>query len=213
MYTRPEWAAPNSEAPFELIDWVTTGTIVSHGPDGLVASHLPFMVDRQRGDNGTLVSHLARANEHAALIEAGLDCIVMFSGPHGFISSSWYPGRADEGGARNNAPTWNFAVVHGRGKPTCMTDAGTAQHIIDLVAHLEKNRPVPWSVKELGPGGMGRRMPKILGFEIEITRLTSKFKMGQDEPLADTAAAICHLARGENPALAAMMTEYNRDRR
>jgi transcriptional regulator len=138
--------------------------------------------------------------------------MVMFTGPHGFISSSWYPGRPAEGGARNNAPTWNFAMVHAHGKPQCMTDVGTAQHIMDLVEHLEKNRPMPWSVKELGPGGMGSRIPKILGFEIEITQLRAKFKMGQNEPLADTQAAIEHLAQGENPALALMMSQLNTKR-
>jgi transcriptional regulator len=100
------------EAAFGLIETVALGTVISSGPRGLEATHLPFMIDRHRGAHGTLVSHLARANPHALSIEQGADCLVIFHGPHGFISSSWYPGRPAEAGARNNAPTWNFAVVH-----------------------------------------------------------------------------------------------------
>lgn len=207
MYTKPEFAPLSREESFDLIRAATFATIVSAGPDGLVASHLAFLVDPQRGEHGTLRSHLARANPHTALIAAGHASIVIFSGPHGYISSSWYPANP----ARDNAPTWNFAVVHCHGKPQTLDTPATARQIADLVEHLEHHRSKRWSLRELGAGGMERRLPKILGFEIPLERLEAKFKMGQDEPLPDTRAAILALSDAD-PALADLMSRHNAHR-
>lgn len=204
MYTKPELAPPSREEVFDLIRATTFATIVSAGAEGLVASHLAFLVDPSRGEHGTLRSHLARANPHTTLIAAGHPSIVVFNGPHGYISSSWYPGNP----ARDNAPTWNFAVVHCHGKPQTVDTPATARQIADLVEHLERHRPQRWSLRELGAGGMERRLPRILGFEIPIEQLEAKFKMGQDEPLPDTNAAIRKL-RDVDPALAELMSRHN----
>jgi transcriptional regulator len=213
LHTRAEWDPATIDAAHDLIDAVTLATVVTSSPDGMAASHLPVMLDRTRGAQGVLVSHLASANDHAALIAEGHPTLAIIMGPQAYISSSWYPGRPEDAGRRNNAPTWNFAVLHVRGRPKPLDHAATARHIIDLVAHLDRDRPDPWSVAELGPGGMARRMPAILGFEMPIDSLESKFKMGQDEPLADTLAAAAHLAGGENAEVASWMIRLNADRR
>lgn len=195
MYTKPEFAPLSRDEVFQLIDRVTFATIVTHGtpPQGLVASHLPFLVDHSRGPHGTLVSHLALANEQSALIAAGSECLVIFNGPHGYISSSWYPANP----VRDSAPTWNFAIVHCHGVTLPLEQGETARHLHDLVEHLERGRPGEWRLRELGAGGMERRLPHILGFTMAIDRLEAKFKMGQDERLADTNAAMARLADGD----------------
>lgn len=204
MYLKPEFAPRSPEEIFDLIRATTFATLVSVGAEGLVASHLAFLVDPQRGEHGTLRSHLARANPHTALIAAGQPSIVVFNGPHGYISSSWYPANP----VRDSAPTWNFAVVHCHGRPQTVDTATTARQLVDLVEHLEHHRPQRWSLGELGPGGLQRRLPKILGFELPIARLEAKFKMGQDERLPDTQGAIRALA-DVDPALSALMSRHN----
>jgi hypothetical protein len=114
---------------FSLIEKTVFATVVTHGLSGLVASHLPFVLKRQESGEAALVSHLARANPHSALIAAGHDTIAIFQGPHGYISSSWYPAQP----VRDSAPTWNFAVVHCHGKPQVLDDNGTARHLLELV--------------------------------------------------------------------------------
>jgi len=81
-----------------------------------------------------------------------------------------------------------------------------------MVQQMEQGRPNEWLLRELGPGGMQRRLPRIVGFEIEITRLEAKFKMGQDERIGDTNAAITHLEANEIVDLANMMRTYNQHR-
>src|SRR5690606_7955612 len=114
---------------FDMIDRLTFATMITHGSRGLQASHLTFLVDRERGPHGTLVSHLAVANEHAELIAEQRESLVIFQGPHGYISSSWYPAAP----VRDSAPTWNFAVVHCHGRPVPLGTSATARHLADLV--------------------------------------------------------------------------------
>jgi len=208
LYNKPEFAPLSRDEVFDLIHRLTFGTLVTNDDDGLIASHLTFLIDRERGENGTLISHLALANDHAALVAEGRESMVIFGGPHGYISSSWYPANP----VRDSAPTWNFAVVHCHGRPVPLSTAETARHLSELVTHLEHGRPDEWRLRELGPGGMERRLPRILGFDLPIARLEAKFKMGQDERLLDTRAAITKLASGIDPELAEMMRRYNAHR-
>lgn len=208
MYNKPEFAPLSPDDVFGLIAAAAFATVVTSGPQGLVASHLPFVLDRDRGPNGTLVSHLARQNPHSALIAEGRETITVFQGPHGYISPSWYPRNP----VRDSAPTWNFAVVHCHGRPVPLDDHATARHLLRLVDVLEKDREDRWRMRELGPGGMERRMPHIIGFDLPIERLEAKFKMGQDERLYDTREAIRALEE-EDPALAAMMKTHNAHRK
>lgn len=112
---------------------------------------------------------------------------------------------------RDSAPTWNFAVVHCHGRPVTLDDHATARHLLQLVDMLEKDRDDRWRMRELGPGGMERRIPHILGFDLPIERLEAKFKMGQDERLYDTSGAIRALEQND-PALATMMKAHNAHR-
>ncbi|MCF6127301.1 FMN-binding negative transcriptional regulator [Mesorhizobium sp. M7A.F.Ca.CA.001.07.2.1] len=207
MYTKLEFAPLSRDEVFGLIEAAAFAAVVTSGPQGLVVSHLPFVLDRARGENGTLVSHLARANPHSALIAEGRETVAIFHGPHGYISPSWYPRNP----VRDSAPTWNFAVVHCHGHPVPLDDHATARHLLQLVDVLEKERDDRWCMRELGPGGMERRIPHILGFDLPIERLEAKFKMGQDERLYDTGGAIGALEQND-PALAAMMKAHNAHR-
>ena len=169
----PEWE-PQNGAAADLIDRSVVASFVTAGPGGLAVSHLPFLLDRSRSPHGCLVSHLAAANSHAALVAAGLPSVAIFKAEQGYISSSWYPAAP----VRDSAPTWNFAVVHCHGRPKVLGAAALARHLADLVEHLERGREGAWNLGELGPGGMARRMPHIIGFELPIERLDAKFKMG-----------------------------------
>lgn len=213
MYTRPEFDPADPDAAFALIERAVFGTLVTAGPDGPVVSHPIFMLERDAGPHGALVSHLAAANEHCDLIRQGLPTVAIFMGDHGYISSSWYPRRVErENADRDNAPTWNFATVHCHGRPQVLDVRETARHIRDCVEHLEKGRDDRWHLKELGPGGMKRRLPNVLGFRMPVERLYAKFKMGQDEPWRDTRAAIDRLEDGLDPSLAAAMRRENEGR-
>jgi transcriptional regulator len=208
MFTKPEFRPFSQDDVFGLIEANMFATVVSYGPSGLVASHLPFLLDGSRGPNGTLTSHLARINAHAQYIVDGRETLVVFQGTHGYISSSWYPAEP----VRDSAPTWNFAVVHCHGTPVALGEKAAARHLLALVEQLEQGRSARWRMSELGPGGLDRRLPNIVAFDLPIERLEAKFKMGQDERPRDTAAAINALS-DHNPTLAKTMARYSARRR
>lgn len=99
-------------------------------------------------------------------------------------------------------------VAHIHGKPEIMSDAETVQHLQDLVTHMERGRDKPWQMKELGPGGMGRRLPNILGYTMPIDKMEVKFKLGQDERSGDMKAASEQLDKDGQQALANRMRDY-----
>jgi transcriptional regulator len=121
-----------------------------------------------------------------------------------YISSSWYPNYPQ----RDSAPTWSFMVAHIHGKPEIMSDAETVQHLQDLVTYMERGRDKAWQMKELGPGGMGRRLPNILGYTMPIDKMEVKFKLGQDERRGDMKAATEQLDKNGQQILADRMRDY-----
>ena len=99
-------------------------------------------------------------------------------------------------------------VAHIHGVPEIMSDAGTVRHLQDLVTHMERGRDRPWQMKELGAGGMGRRLPNILGYTMKIDKMEVKFKLGQDERSADMQAATEQLDKTGQQELADRMRHY-----
>ena len=112
MYLPAHFAEPRQDELHRLIQAHPLGTLVSHGADGLDANHLPFLLDAQAGEAGTLLAHVARANPLWQTLAEGAPVLVVFHGPQGYISPSWYPGKQD---AHRRVPTWNYEVVHAHG--------------------------------------------------------------------------------------------------
>jgi transcriptional regulator len=150
--------------------------------------------------HGTLVFHLASKNDHVRFLAECLPSVAIFLGQGGYISPSWYPRNP----VRDSAPTWNYEVAHCHGRPERITKDAMAGHIGRLVSEMESGRSDRWSMGELGADGIARRLDNISGFRMPITHLDAKFKLGQDERLADTKAAILGLTPC-NPDLADAM--------
>ena len=152
------------------------------------ASHLPFLYDPDAGENGTLIAHMARANpqwrDFAALAQAGQEALVIFQGPHAYISPRWY------GGETPQVPTWNYVAVHAYGLPRVIEDAGEKRAALDrLVTVQEAPQPEPWSTEGLSESYMEGMLRGLVAFEIPVSRLEAKAKLGQNKPAGQLAAA------------------------
>lgn len=150
-------------------------TIVTY--DGIVphATQMPVLFRESGGTNGILVSHLARANPQWRHFENGGEVLVLFTGPHAYISPAWY--------AKTPAvPTWNYTSVHIYGNPRLITDQGNlAVMLHELIEFHEGDRPDRW-IGEIPEEFRDNLMKAIVGFEIEITRVEGKFKLSQNRP-------------------------------
>lgn len=156
--------------------------LVSTGEDGApVASHLPFSYDEDRGEYGTLIAHMARANPHGKLLEKG-QALVIFQGPHAYISPSYYATNV-------NVPTWNYVAVHAYGTPSIIEDREKVRTVLDqLTMDNEKDTAQPWSTDQLDQKRLDGLMRGIVAFEIPIDRLEGKAKLGQNKSAEDQAA-------------------------
>lgn len=201
LYTKDCFQAHSEGDVFDLIDRTVLGTLITQHDNGIAISHPVFMIDRE---SRRLISHIAVNNDHGQYLRAGLPSIVILMDQGSYISSSWYPNYPE----RDNAPTWNFMVVHIHGKPIVMNEVDTTQHLHALVTHMENGRDRPWEVKELGAAGLAQYLPHILGYTISLDKIEVKFKLGQDERAPDTAAAIEHLEHNGQEVLAERMRDY-----
>lgn len=178
------------------------GTWVTLGANGLIANHIPFILDASRGPYGTLRAHVSRANTVWNEFSTSVPSIVMFQGPQGYITPSWYPSKQAEGKV---VPTWNYAVVHATGVPVVIQDRDwILQTISDLTDQGESSRAEPWKVSDAPEEFIQRLLGAIVGIEIPITEITGKWKVSQDEALVDRLGTVRGLMERDDPNSSAL---------
>jgi transcriptional regulator len=202
MYTPSHFAMDSLADQHALIEACDFGVIVGQGPDGLFATHIPMMLAQGEGKFGTLYGHVARVNPHAGFF--GAESLVVFSGPHGYVSPTWYSDRT------TNVPTWNYAAVHCYGVPV-LSGGDQLEHLRLMVERYEGQRPNGWSVDEL-KAEMRESLPRgIVTFRMEIARIEGKAKLSQNKPRAERERVIEGLmAAGETKLAQRMKLELEK---
>ncbi|MCU1762773.1 FMN-binding negative transcriptional regulator [Pseudomonas sp. 14P_8.1_Bac3] len=159
--------------------------IVTHGEQGLQASHLPLLLRPEEGPNGTLYGHFARANPQWKELQNGAEALVIFAGADAYVSPGFYPSKAEHGKV---VPTWNYVAVHAYGTAEVFTDA---ERLLDLVSGLtdrhEAGRAQPWKVADAPADYIDGMLKAIVGFALPIQRLEGKRKLSQNRNTADIA--------------------------
>jgi transcriptional regulator len=175
----------------DVIERNSFATLVTFGNDGLIASHLPFMYRREAGPHGTLLCHLARPNPQVADLKTGREVLVVFAGPHAYVSPSWYA-------TKPAVPTWNYVAVHAYGTPRTIEDGAELIGLVGALSDLhEGGREAPWRLADQ-PADYTKGMVRgIIGFAIPVTRLQGKFKLNQNRDAVDRSRVIAAL-RGES---------------
>jgi transcriptional regulator len=206
MYV-PAHFAPDDEAVHELLAHHGAADIVTAGPDGLEATMLPFVYDRERG---ALQGHFARSNDHWRHVD-GMDALVIVRGPDSYVTPTWYPSKAEHGRV---VPTWNYAVAHVHGTVTIHDDTEWLADLVRrLTDHHETSRPAPWSVDDAPDRYVKGQLRAIVGVEVTIRRIDAKFKLSQNRPDADIDGVIAGLrSAGEEPSASAVQA-HRPDRR
>jgi transcriptional regulator len=200
MYIPAAFAESDLTKLHTFIEQNSFGLLVSL-VDGLpFASHLPFLLERTSGPQGSLVGHMARANQQWRN-DSGQTALAIFSGPHAYISPTWY--EADQ-----LVPTWNYAAVHAYGRVQVVEDESALLVIVQkMVQVYEQSMPQPWSF-DGSSTFVKRLLGQILGFRIEIERIEGKWKLNQNYPVERRQKVVQALRdRGDEnaQAIAAMM--------
>jgi transcriptional regulator len=182
------------------------GAWVAQTDAGLEVNHLPFLLDATRGEHGTLVGHVARANPIWRSLSGGRGSVVVFQGPEAYISPSWYPSKAAHGKV---VPTWNYAVVHAHGVPRAIEDR---DWLLGLVTRLtethEAARAAPWHVSDAPADYVETLLKAIVGIEIPIVRLDGKWKTSQNRAAEDKLGTIAGLNEVGHDAMARLVERH-----
>jgi transcriptional regulator len=191
MYTPKHFEEHDVTVLHALIRSNPLGAWVTQASEGLVVNHIPFLIDSTRGEYGTLIGHVARANSIWKCLTAETPCVVIFQGPQTYISPSWYPTKHAHGKA---VPTWNYAVVHAHGVPRAVEDKDwLLEHVTQLSDLHESQSAVPWSVSDAPPDYIDKMLEAIVGIEMPISAICGKWKTSQNRPLADKLGTIAGL--------------------
>jgi transcriptional regulator len=190
-------------APFATTDRATLlahascfpfATVISERDGDLAVSHLPLLVDAERG---VLRGHLARENPQFQHFASGVPSLTVFHGPHGYVSPSVY--------AEPGVPTWNYVVVHARGRVRLVDQTALRVILDEMVLRFDTTG---WNAASLGESLLPA-LDAIAGFEIELSHLEGKWKLSQNRSPEDQARVVQWLERGDDSsrATAALMRQ------
>jgi transcriptional regulator len=183
MYLPKHFVQERPDALHRIMREHPLGAVVTHGPEGLDADHVPFEFDAQAGPAGTLSAHVARANPLWQRCPTGTEVMVIFRGAQAYVSPNWYPSKHE---THRQVPTWNYEVVHAHGPITVLDDERFARGLLArLTRHHEAPEPKPWKMGDSAPAYIDEMLAKVVGIEIEITSLVGKSKLSQNKEARD----------------------------
>ncbi|HYS67340.1 MAG TPA: FMN-binding negative transcriptional regulator [Paraburkholderia sp.] len=206
MYMPAHFEENRPEVLHRLIAEQPFGALITTGPNGLDANHLPFDAELTAGGGDAqrvpaaddlkpvpaqtrciLRAHVARANPVWQEAAANPEALVIFQGPAAYISPNWYPSKHD---AHRQVPTYNYMVVHAHGRIVVRDDEAFVRGLVArLTRKMEAGEPVPWKMGDAPADYISQMLAAIVGLEIEVTRLVGKWKLGQNKPAADRRGA------------------------
>lgn len=204
MYIPKHFEENRVEVLHRFIQAHPFGALVVPTMNGLEANHLPFELGEERG-RFLLRGHVARANPLWREVVPHREALVIFQGPHAYITPSWYPSKAEGGKA---VPTWNYAVVHAHGPLRIHQDREWLRaHLERLTRRHESGRDDPWEVADAPADFLETLIGAVVGIELEINRLVGKWKLSQNRAAPDIAGVISGLA-GESDLGAKALAEF-----
>jgi transcriptional regulator len=202
MYVPVAFEETRVEVMHQLIAGYPLGTLVTLGPDGLAANHIPFLLDQRSGEHGTLIGHVARNNEVWRVHDDGSEALVVFQSVDGYITPNWYASKRE---THQVVPTWNYAVVHAYGPLVVHEDPKWLRGVVGrLTKRFEAGEPTPWKMADAPPDYIATQLDQIVGVEIPISRLTGKWKTSQNRQPTDRDGVITGLTERDQPGDATM---------
>jgi transcriptional regulator len=163
-------------------------TLVTITANGLVATHLPLLLDETRGEYGTLTGHVSRANVQWRETDANAEALIIFLGLDTYVSPNWYPAKQETGRV---VPTWNYGAIHAYGRITFIEDPEWLRTMVsDLTRKHEAAFPAPWQVTDAPAVYIDSQLKAIVGFEFQIVRLEGKQKFNQNRSVEDRLGVI-----------------------
>ena len=202
MYVPKHFAETDVERLRALMRAHAFATLVSVTDGVPFATHVPLLLDPERGPSGTLVGHMARANPQWQAFDGSSPALAIFHGPHAYVSPRWFA-------STPNVPSWNYEVVHASGAPRLLDDPAAVRALLERsAATFEAGAATPWTLASVTEHDVAGLQRGIVAFGISIERLEGKWKLSQNKHEADRAGIVAGLraeGRSDQIAIAAAM--------
>ncbi|GKV70197.1 protease synthase and sporulation protein PAI 2 [Sporosarcina sp. NCCP-2716] len=181
MYIPKYFNVDDTEEVWKFVEQHAFGTVVTTVDGKPVATHVPLQVHRE-GEKVSITGHLAYGNRQWRTLESTDSVLVLFQGPHAYVSSSWYE--------KENVPTWNYQAVHVYGKARLLSEDELKRDLAGLLHKYEAHRESPVLWETLSPELVAKELKGIVGFTIHVTDVQAAYKLSQNRNERDYKAII-----------------------
>ncbi|MFJ9290652.1 FMN-binding negative transcriptional regulator [Bacillus halotolerans] len=190
MYIPKYYKVTNVDDIWDFVQNNSFGTIITTAQGKPIATHLPLQLMKE-GDTYYITGHIAYGNPQWRTFETCEDVLVMFQGPHAYISSSWYE--------KENVPTWNYQAVHVYGTASILNEEELKHDLTMLLQKYEKNRENPVLWDKLSPQLLESQLKGIVGFKMKVEEIQASYKLSQNRNEKDYMNIIDQLRNEGNP--------------
>ncbi len=184
MYLPPSFTESDPDKLYQFILDYPFATVIISNQDELEIAHLPLSLNATKDK---LFGHIAKPNPLAKLLQSNQKVKVIFHGPHGYISPTFYPEPIDQ------VSTWNYAVVHVDGIIRQLNPELLSSKLDELQSQQDVTYSIDWSNPHIS-----RKLAGIIGFEITINKIIGKFKLSQNRTKDEQDNIIHHLEQSED---------------
>ena len=204
MYTPDLYKNENPEEIRNFLKDNSFGILINHTNGKLTATHIPIELEINAEGKEILQGHISKLNQQAEGFKENDQVLAVFTGPHSYISSSWYD--------HENVPTWNYIAVHVYGRIKIVAYEKSVEQLKKLVDKYEEHSENPVRVEDLSEKTM-REARGIFGFEIEIDEIQATKKLSQNRDDQNYKNIISELKKTENAQSIAIAEEMSKCRK
>jgi transcriptional regulator len=201
MYKLPYYTETDIATITSFIKENPFAIIAGLGDDYPVASHIPIALEEKDGKI-FLHGHIMKKTDHHLAFEKNNNVLVIFTGPHCYISAGWYTNTL-------TASTWNYMTVHAKGKLFFTDDAGTVEAIKAVTERFEGTNTAA-SFDKLSDEYINTMVKAIIGFTIEVEDMDAVFKLSQNRDAASKQNIIAQLKKRGDDNAAAIANEMEK---
>ena len=204
MYIPDLYKNEDQEAIRTFLKANAFGILINQTNGKLWATHIPLELEINKEGEDVLMGHISKENPQWTAFESNDEVLAVFTGPHSYISSSWYD--------HENVPTWNYSAVHVYGKIKIIEGDAVIDSLSKLVDKYEQNSKCPVRVADLSKKTM-MQTRGIVAFEIKIEEIQAQTKMSQNRDEKNYLNIISELEKTENPQSVAVAKEMFKNRK
>ena len=193
MYNLPHYTEKDQSKVIEFMKGHPFAMLIGCADDRPAATQIPMLFDEREGKM-ILLGHMMRKQDHQLAFEKNSQVLVVFTGPHTYVSASLYTDP-------HQGSTWNYMSVHARGTLRFLDQQGLENALRKLTLHYEKNNlHSPTVFDNLSEDYRSKMMKSIVAFEIEVDSMEPVFKLSQNRDKESYGHIIGHLEKQEGDA-------------